>query len=90
MRFCQRISNSISLVIDFFNSDTTEETGENNDEYDAPMELVASPSETEFLETRQCESEKNVFFLKTSKTGSQTLMAIMQRFGIQNNLLRFY
>ncbi|CAG5098743.1 Oidioi.mRNA.OKI2018_I69.XSR.g15937.t1.cds [Oikopleura dioica] len=62
----QRISDfsneKIHQVIDFFNADTTEETVEDNDEYEAPMELVASPSETEFLETRQCESEKNVFF----------------------------
>ena len=33
-----------------------------------------------------CKSEKNLFFLKTSKTGSQTTMAIMHRFGIRNNL----
>ena len=37
------------------------------------------------LAQRSCKAEENVFFLKTSKTGSQTLMAIMQRFGIRHD-----
>ena len=43
----------------------------------------------EFLENKlqpeTCQPAQNIFFLKTSKTGSQTMMAIMQRFGIRNN-----
>jgi len=79
----------IKEVFDFFNSDAgdSDSQQETDVDYEVPMELLAS--ETEFLETRQCKPEKNVFFLKTSKTGSQTLMAIMQRFGIQNNLTFF-
>ena len=37
------------------------------------------------LAARTCQTDENIFFLKTSKTGSQTLMAIMQRFGIRHN-----
>lgn len=37
------------------------------------------------LAARTCTTDENIFFLKTSKTGSQTLMAIMQRFGIRHN-----
>ena len=37
------------------------------------------------LNHTSCKPEKNIFFLKTAKTGSQTMMAIMQRFGIRNN-----
>ena len=39
----------------------------------------------DWLRARTCQGDENVFFLKTSKTGSQTLMAIMQRFGIRHN-----
>ena len=37
-------------------------------------------------ENRKCEAVKNLFFLKTSKTGSQTLMGIIHRFGIKYGL----
>lgn len=39
----------------------------------------------DWLRARTCQGDENIFFLKTSKTGSQTLMAIMQRFGIRHN-----
>ena len=37
-------------------------------------------------ENRKCEAVKNLFFLKTSKTGSQTLMGIIHRFGLKYGL----
>ena len=33
-----------------------------------------------------CDPVKNIFFLKSSKTGGTTVMSILQRYGMRNNL----
>ena len=52
---------------------------------DTKTETKTDIAAGDWLRARTCQGDENVFFLKTSKTGSQTLMAIMQRFGIRHN-----
>ena len=35
---------------------------------------------------QSCEPVKNIFFLKSSKTGGTTVMSILQRYGMRNDL----
>ena len=52
---------------------------------ESPKRKTEPNAAGDWLRARTCQGDENVFFLKTSKTGSQTLMAIMQRFGIRHN-----
>ena len=48
------------------------------------LENVSNPLLSTKNET--CEPVKNIFFLKSSKTGGTTVMSILQRYGMRNNL----
>jgi len=61
--------------------DDAEDTSKPNE---SSTSTTSTTTEAE-LAARTCTTDENIFFLKTSKTGSQTLMAIMQRFGIRHN-----
>ena len=49
------------------------------------LENVSNPLLDE-PQNETCEPVKNIFFLKSSKTGGTTVMSILQRYGMRNDL----
>ncbi|XP_072266201.1 galactose-3-O-sulfotransferase 2-like [Pyxicephalus adspersus] len=45
-----------------------------------------SPSDVDLIKEKSCKPHKHIFFLKTHKTASSTIMNILFRFGESNNL----
>ena len=49
------------------------------------MEDVSNPL-LSTAKNESCKPVKNIFFLKSSKTGGTTVMSILQRYGMRNDL----
>ena len=50
------------------------------------LENVSENSLAAAISNETCNLVNNIFFLKSSKTGGTTVMSILQRYGMQNNL----